>query len=127
MSRCTLDTAQSVPLSLTAVSYTHLLDEVGSWKRTEMQLRDDKAHVFAMTFKDRPLELGELAFGLLANNLRFVVQNRNESNKSRWKTCRFWERFLGAVEVLKLQVPKLHNSLAVSYTHLCRSVRLPYG
>ncbi|MCB5602114.1 replication initiation factor domain-containing protein, partial [Blautia hansenii] len=68
------------------------LDEVGSWKRTEMQLRDDKAHVFAMTFKDRPLELGELAFGLLANNLRFVVPNRNESNKSRWKTCRFWER-----------------------------------
>lgn len=87
------------------------LDEVGSWKRTEMQLRDDKAHAFAMTFKDRPLELGELAFGLLANNLRFVVPNRNESNKSRWKTCRFWERFLGAVEVLKLQVPKLHNSL----------------
>ena len=60
---------------------------------------------------DRPLELGELAFGLLANNLRFVVPNRNESNKSRWKTCRFWERFLGAVEVLKLQVPKQHNSL----------------
>ena len=60
------------------------LDEVGSWKRTEMQLRDDKAHVFAMTFKDRPLELGELAFGLLSNNLRFVVPNRNESNKSRW-------------------------------------------
>ena len=59
-----------------------------------MQLRDDKAHAFAMTFKDRPLELGELAFGLLANNLRFVVPNRNESNKSRWKTCRFWERFL---------------------------------
>ena len=58
------------------------LDEVGSWKRTEMQLRDDKAHAFAMTFKDRPLELGELAFGLLANTLRFVVPNRNESNKS---------------------------------------------
>ena len=47
-----------------------------SRKRTEMQLRDDKAHAFAMTFKDRPLELGELAFGLLANNLRFVVANR---------------------------------------------------
>ena len=53
-------------------------------------MRDDKAHAFAMTFKGRPLELGELAFGLLANNLRFVVPNRNESNKSRWKTCRFW-------------------------------------
>ena len=31
------------------------LDEVGSWKRTEMQLRDDKAHAFAMTFKDLSL------------------------------------------------------------------------
>ena len=91
--------------------YNKTLDEVGSWKRTEMQLRDDKAHVFAMTFKDRPLELGNWLSGYWQNNLRFVVANRNESNKSRWKTCRFWERFLGAVEVLKLQVPKPHNSL----------------
>ena len=62
-----------------------------------MQLRDDKAHAFAMTFKERPLELGELAFGLLANNLRFVVPNRNESlslihiffhiSKKRIKKC----------------------------------------
>ena len=53
-----------------------------------MQLRDDMTHAFAMTFKDRPLELGELAFGLLANNLRFFVPNKNESNKgvfTSWK------------------------------------------
>ena len=93
------------------VKYNRTLDEVGSWKRTEMQLRDEKAHAFAMTFKERPLELGELAFGLLADNLRFVVANRNESNKSRWKTCRFWQRFLGAVELLKLHAPTPHNSL----------------
>ena len=91
--------------------YNKTLDEVGSWKRTEMQLRDEKAHAFAMTFKDRPLELGELAFGLLASTLRFVVSNKNESNKSRWKTCRFWERFLGAVELLKLHTPKQQNTL----------------
>ena len=93
------------------VKYNRTLDEVGSWKRTEMQLRDEKAHAFAMTFKERPLELGELAFGLLADNLRFVVANRNESNKSRCKTCRFWQRFLGAVELLKLHAPTPHNSL----------------
>ena len=91
--------------------YNRTLDEVGSWKRTEMQLRDEKAHAFAMAFQARPLEIGELAFGLLADNLRFVVANRNESNKSRWKTCRFWQRFLGAVELLKLHVPTPHNSL----------------
>ena len=48
-------------------------DEIGSWKRTEMQLRDKKAHSFAMLFKDNPLDLGKLAFNLLAGNLRFVV------------------------------------------------------
>ena len=60
------------------------LEEVGSWKRTEMQLRDDKAHAFAMTFKDRPLELGELAFGLLANNLSsfFTVLHSSTTTKS---------------------------------------------
>ncbi|MGI5824062.1 MAG: replication initiation factor domain-containing protein [Bacillota bacterium] len=93
------------------MKYNKTLDEVGSWKRTEMQLRDEKAHVFAMILKDRPLELGELAFHLLAGNLRFVVPNKNESNKSRWKTCRFWERFLGAVEILKLHTVKPQNSL----------------
>ena len=48
---------------------------------------------------------------LTTTNLRFVVPNKNESNKSRWKTCRFWERFLGAVEVLKLYTPKQQNTL----------------
>ena len=48
---------------------------------------------------------------MTTTNLRFVVPNKNESNKSRWKTCRFWERFLGAVEVLKLYTPKQQNTL----------------
>ena len=70
-----------------------------------------------MTFKDRQVELGELAFGLLADNIRFVVPNKNERNKSRWKTCRFWERFLGAVEVLKLYIPKQHKSYNTINNH----------
>lgn len=87
------------------------LDDIGSWKRTEMQLRDEKAHIFTMMFKDNPFDLGKLAFDLLAGNLRFLVPNKNESNKSRWKTCRFWERFLGAVEPLKLRAETSHNTL----------------
>ena len=94
-----------------SAKYNKSLDEIGSWKRTEIQLRDEKAHAFAMLFEERPMELGELAFGLLAENLRFVVPNKNESNKSRWKTCRFWKRFLGNVEPLKLHIPKTQNSL----------------
>lgn len=86
-------------------------DEIGSWKRTEMQLRDKKAHSFAMLFKDNPLDLGKLAFNLLAGNLRFVVPDKHQSNKSRWKTCQFWKRFLGAVEPLKLHTATPDNTL----------------
>ncbi|WP_236878498.1 MULTISPECIES: replication initiation factor domain-containing protein [Clostridia] len=87
------------------------LDEVGSWKRTEIQLRSDKAHAFAMLFRDSPYDLGKLTFNLLAGNLRFIVPDKKERNKSRWKTCRFWKRFLGKVEPLKLYVPQPHNTL----------------
>ena len=91
--------------------YNKPLENIGSWKRTEIQLRDEKAQAFAMLYKESPFELGKLAFGLLSENLRFLVPNNNESNKSRWKTCRFWKRFLGAVEPLKLTVEHQENSL----------------
>lgn len=94
-----------------SMKYDKPYDEIGSWKRTEMQLRDDKAHAFAMLFKDNPYDLGKLAFDVLAGNLRFVIPDKNGSNKSRWKTCPFWERFLGAVEPLKLHIEIPHNTL----------------
>lgn len=83
-------------------------EEVGSWKRTEIQLRDEKAHDFAMLLMDEPLNLGELAFNLLAGNLRFIVPDKKQSNRSRWKTCQFWKRFLGAAKPLQLhrEIPK---------------------
>ena len=76
-----------------------------------MQLRDDKAHAFSMTFKDRPLELGELAFRSIGKQPTFVVPNEMKVIRADGKRVPVWERFLGAMEVLKLQVPKLHNSL----------------
>lgn len=94
-----------------STKYNKPIEEIGSWKRAEMQLRDEKAHAFALLFKDNPLDLGQLAFNVLAGNLRFVVLDKNESNKSRWKTCRFWERFLGKVEPLKLHIPPSQNTL----------------
>ena len=36
------------------------------------------------------------------SNLRFVVPDKNRTNKSRLKTCRFRERFLGAIEPLRI-------------------------
>jgi phage replication initiation protein len=41
---------------------------------------------------------------LLANYLRFLVKPKGggDSNKGRWKTAPFWDKFLGDVEKLKL-------------------------
>lgn len=95
----------------TCQKYERSYEEMGSWKRTEIQLRDKKAHAFAMLFKDFPYDLGKLAFDLLSSNLRFVKLDKNQSNKSRWKTCQFWERFLGAVEPLKLHMEPTQSTL----------------
>lgn len=95
----------------TCQKYERSYQEMGSWKRTEIQLRDKKAHAFAMLFKDFPYDLGKLAFDLLSSNLRFVKLDKNQSNKSRWKTCQFWERFLGAVEPLKLHMEPTQSTL----------------
>ena len=86
-------------------------EEMESWKRTELQLRDDVAHQFAMLLSEAPTDLGELAFDLLGSSLRFVTRDEMQINKSRWKTSQFWERFLGAVKPLKIKPENPVNSL----------------
>lgn len=95
----------------TAQDYGKTLEEIGTWKRTELQLRNEKAHEFAQLMAKETDSLGQQIFNLLGTNLRFVVPNKNESNKSRWKTCRFWERFLGTVKPLKITIAKAESNL----------------
>lgn len=88
-----------------------LLEDIGSWKRTEIQLRDDKAQAFTSLMIEHPEYLGNLALGVLAENVTFLINDKGQANKSRWKTCEFWKRFIGAVEEIKLQTEKPINSL----------------
>lgn len=64
-----------------SLKYNKPYDGIRSWKRTEIQLRDEKAHASAMLIKDNPFDLGKLAFDLLAENLRFVVPDKSQSNE----------------------------------------------
>lgn len=86
---------------------------VDFWNRTEIQLRDKRADTvanmiaseyFAKKLDDSFTEeeiIGKYAKGILKNYLRFVNRGK-DTNKSRWNTCRWWHRFLGDVEKLKL-------------------------
>lgn len=94
-----------------ANNYGKCLDEIGSWKRTELELRDEKAHAFAQLMAENPDMLGTQIFDLLGSNLRFVVPDKNQANKSRWKTCRFWKRFLGTIQPLKIIIEKPETNL----------------
>lgn len=83
----------------------------GSWKRVEMQLRKELAHGIAMYLKDSKEGLSLLAFDFLGENLRFVKADPNQRNKARWKTCRFWERFLGDIKEVPLSIYQPESDL----------------
>jgi len=84
---------------------------LNSWKRTEMQLRDDTANSFIKLLIRSDKTLGKLTFDFLSSNVRFLVRDKNQKNKSRWKTCEFWIRYLGAVEQVTLENVEKESSL----------------
>lgn len=72
------------------------------WIRVELQLRDGRAAEFVRKSLDTPL--GELFSGVLAQYIRYVVRNDNDSNNRRWDTSDYWSAFLGDAQRISLYV-----------------------
>ena len=72
------------------------------WIRCETVFKDE----YALNFIRNKLPLGEKYCGILKNYLRFVEPNKSDSNKRRWKTSKFWDKFLGNCNKVKLYTPK---------------------
>ncbi|MCM1165869.1 MAG: replication initiation factor domain-containing protein [Lachnospiraceae bacterium] len=68
------------------------------WTRVELQLR----HESALNFLLDEHSVGEKFYGVLNNNLRFVMPNPSDSRRRRWETTRWWEEFLQSA--LKISV-----------------------
>ncbi|WP_176542248.1 replication initiation factor domain-containing protein [Bacillus wiedmannii] len=83
-------------------------EDIEVWNRTELQLRDEKAMQVAgilATKEDGEEFIGETVCGILKHYLRFVEKGKSkDTNKRRWKTAKFWDKFLGEVEKLPLTV-----------------------
>lgn len=81
-------------------------EDVKVWNRTELRLRDEKATEVALILaneEDGEESIGKTVCGILKQYLRFVDQGKSkDTNKRRWKTARFWDKFLGKVEALPL-------------------------
>lgn len=73
------------------------------WNRVEVRLRHDKANSLMILYCDvnNSLDLGYYAKSILNNYLNFVDET-DDTNKARWPVSKFWSKFLGCVDKLKL-------------------------
>lgn len=78
-----------------------ILEGITFWNRVECQLRQERATSAAVILAHEHYNTGQLVMGILQNYIRFLVPGE-DTNKSRWKTCKWWEEFLHCVEKLKL-------------------------
>lgn len=72
------------------------------WVRFELQLR----HESALNFIKSPGTVGYKYTGLINNYLRFIVPNKNDSNRRRWASPEWWTRFLSHSEKVSVFTKK---------------------
>ena len=86
-------------------------DDVVFWNRYEIQLRHERAEKVLNMIADGILEIGQLVRSIMNEYLCFLVPNKKDSNKSRWKICGFWVDFLGQVTSVKLTMQPLEKTV----------------
>lgn len=70
-----------------------IIDDSMHWVRFEVQCRDGHAATF-VGLLCQGVDIGQLFFESINNNLRFVVPNPNDTNKRRWSTAPYWLKFI---------------------------------
>jgi len=93
-------------------------DNLDFWNRYELQLRGNIATDAAKVLAHQSYELGEFVKGFMNEKIDFKVRNKKDSNKSRWKSTKWWKTFLNGVEKIPLTqaapdptIPRIHNWL----------------
>ena len=74
------------------------------WVRAEQVLKHDLALAFLKLGNE--MSIGEKYAGILLNYLRFVKASATESNKSRWVTEKWYQKFLGDCKRISLYTKK---------------------
>lgn len=73
-----------------------------TWNRTEIPARKERAQTIAGLISN-DIEIGSIVKGILKYYLRFIVKQTDDTNKRRWPTVVWWERFLHNIEPLCLK------------------------
>jgi phage replication initiation protein len=93
------------------------------WIRCELEMRGERAANFPVEYYNTVKEkgFGTLFFEVLNNYMR-VTDKGNDTNRSRWKNCEMWDRFIEAVSKLKLTLRKAMTKIEDSYIWVKKSV-----
>lgn len=93
-----------------------LTDSLKCWNRYEIQLRNKIATEAAHVLAYEAYSLGAFAKGFFKAKIDFKVKNVNDSNKSRWKSQKWWLKFLDDCEEVELtqiapdpSIPRIAN------------------
>ena len=77
-------------------------DYLKTWNRYEIRLRNHIATEAAHVLAFEAYSLGEFAKGFMSAKIDFKVNSIIDTNKSRWRSQRWWKNFLGECEKLHL-------------------------
>lgn len=94
-----------------------IIDESMHWIRFEMQCRNNHAQSF-VEYICNDINISEVFFNTLNNQLRFVVHSETDSNKRRWATAPYWLKFLeynGKMSLYKEIGSEYNDDNVISY------------
>lgn len=93
-----------------------LPENITVWNRYEIQLRGDIANQAAHALAYEAYTFGEFARGFFSAKIDFKIKNKSDSNKSRWKSKKWWVEFLDGCEKIQLSqiapdptIPRIKN------------------
>lgn len=115
---------------LEQIEKAHLHPEIlPLWVRWELEIKGDKAGIVVKEFLSGN-NLGSVTMGILSRYVRFILPV--DSNKSRCPLLPEWERFVQAVEPLKLSVkpdpPSIERSIKYASKQFPRTLsKIRYG
>lgn len=80
--------------------------ETGSWQRYEISYTKKKASM-AVEKMISGETMGEVYKGTMRAIVDFLVEDKTQQNKARWKVCDWWEEFLEGATKIKLGNPEM--------------------
>lgn len=99
-----------------------LADDLKVWNRYELQLRNEKATDAMRVLAFDNFNLGEFIRGIYKAVINFKVPSKTDSNKRRWKNCKWWDDFLGDVSAIKFRQQAPDPTILRSKTWVDRQV-----